>query len=49
MQKEFEQKRKELLLEAKLYIPSTTNILKEVLTKAIRADKKWASFWQISL
>ena len=33
----------------KLYIPSTINILEKVLTKAIWADKKWASFWQISL
>ena len=34
---------------AKLYIPSTINIWKKVLTKAIWADKKWAGFWQISL
>jgi hypothetical protein len=33
----------------KLYIPSTINICKKVLTKAIWADKKWAGFWQISL
>ena len=32
-----------------LYIPSTINIWKKVLTKAIWADKKWAGFWQISL
>ena len=35
--------------EAKLYIPSTINIWKKALTKAIWADKKWAGFWQISL
>ena len=35
--------------EAKLYIPSTINIWKKVLTKAIWAVKKWAGFWQISL
>ena len=34
---------------SKLCIPSTINIWKKVLTKAIWADKKWASFWQISL
>ena len=33
----------------KLYIPSTINIWKKVLTKAIWAGKKWAGFWQISL
>ena len=33
----------------KLYIPSTINIFKKVLTKAIWADKKWGGFWQISL
>ena len=33
---------------SKLYIPSTINIRKKVLTKAIWADKKWAGFWQIS-
>ena len=33
----------------KLYLPSTTNIWKKVLTKAIWADKKWAGFWQIRL
>ena len=33
----------------KLYIPSTINIWKKVLTKPIWADKKWAGFWQISL
>ena len=33
----------------KLYIPSTINIWKKVLTKAIWADKKWARFLQISL
>ena len=32
-----------------LYIPSTINFRKKVLTKAIWADKKWAGFWQISL
>ena len=37
------------LLQAKLYIPNTTNIWKKVLTKTIWADKKWAGFWQISL
>ena len=36
-------------LRSKLYIPSTINIWKKVLTKAIWADKKWAGFWQISL
>ena len=35
--------------QSKLYIPSTINIWKKVLTKAIWADKKWAGFWQISL
>ena len=35
--------------KAKLYIPSTINIWKKVLTKVIWADKKWAGFWQISL
>ena len=35
--------------KAKLYISSTINIWKMVLTKAIWADKKWAGFWQISL
>ena len=35
--------------KAKLYIPSTINIWKEVFTWAIWADKKWAGFWQISL
>jgi hypothetical protein len=34
---------------AKLYIPSSINIWKKVLTKPIWADKKWADFWQISL
>ena len=34
---------------SKLYIPSTINIWKKVLTRAIWADKKWAGFWQISL
>ena len=34
---------------SKLYIPSTINIWKKVLTKAIWADKKWTGFWQISL
>ena len=34
---------------AKLYIPSTLNIWKKELNKAIWADKKWAAFWQISL
>ena len=29
----------------KLYIPSSINIWKKMLTKAIWADKKWASFW----
>ena len=28
----------------KLYVPSTINIWKKVLTKAIWADKKWARF-----
>ena len=37
------------MLYAKLYIPSTINIWKKVLTKAIWAEKKWAGFWQISL
>ena len=32
----------------KLYIASTINIWKKVLTKAIWAEKKWAGFWQIS-
>ena len=32
-----------------LYIPSTINIWKKVVTKAIWADTKWAGFWQISL
>ena len=36
-------------LYPKLYIPSTINIWKKLLTKAIWADKKWAGFWQISL
>ena len=40
---------KELNKYAKLYIPSTINIWKKVLTKGIWADKKWAGFWQISL
>ena len=31
-------------LKPKLYIPSTINIWKKVLTKAIWADKKWADF-----
>ena len=31
----------------KLYIPSSINIWKKVLTKAIWTDKKWAGFWQI--
>ena len=39
----------QFVLQAKLYIPSTINICKKVLTKAIRADQKWAGFWQISL
>ena len=30
-------------------VPSTINIWKNVLTKAIWADRKWAGFWQISL
>ena len=34
---------------AKVYIPSTINIWKKVLNKAIWAGKKWAGFWQISL
>ena len=38
-----------LIVCPKLYIPSTINIWKKVLTKAIWADKKWAGFWQISL
>jgi hypothetical protein len=33
----------------KLYIPSTINSWKKVLTKAIWADKKLAGFWQIRL
>ena len=37
------------MLHLKLYIPSTINIWKKVLTKAIWADKKWAGFWQISM
>ena len=32
----------EFKIWAKLYIPSTINIWKKVLTKAIWADKKWA-------
>ena len=39
----------EIIEQAKLYIPSTINIWKKVLTKAIWADKKCAGFWQISL
>ena len=39
----------ELIFDPKLHIPSTINIWKKVLTKAILADKKWAGFWQISL
>ena len=31
-------------LSAKLYIQSTINIRKKVVTKAIWADKKWAGF-----
>ena len=38
-----------LKAHSKLYIPSTINIWKMVLTKAIWPDKKWAGFWQISL
>ena len=38
-----------LSLLSKLYIPSTINIWKKVLTKAIWADKNLAGFWQISL
>ena len=32
----------EQTLESKLYIPSTINIWKKVLTKAIGGNKKWA-------
>ena len=35
-----------VILKSMLYIPSTINVLKEVLTKAIWADKKWAGLWQ---
>ena len=38
-----------LKYDPKLYIPSTINIWKKVLTKAIYATKKWTGFWQISL
>ena len=34
--------------KVKLYIPSTINIWKKVLTKATWADKEWTGFWQIS-
>ena len=37
------------MVHPKLYVPSTINIWKKVLIKAIWADKKWAGFWQISL
>ena len=30
----------------KLYIPSTINTEKEMLSPGIQADKKWAGFWQ---
>ena len=33
----------------KLYIPSTKNISRTLLSTAIWAGKKWAGFWQISL
>ena len=36
-------------IKPKLYIPSSINIWKKVLTKAIWADKKWTGFCQISL
>ena len=39
----------QLHLQPKLYIPSTINIWKKLLTKAIWADKKWAGFWKIGL
>ena len=42
--------RKELSFPAaKLYIPSTINISRKLLSKTMWADKKWAGFGQISL
>ena len=38
-----------LMPSPKLYISSTIDIWKKVLTKAIWAGKKWAGFWQISM
>ena len=39
----------QLAVKAKLYIPSTINISRKLLSAAIWADKKLTGFWQFSL